>query len=347
MIAFPLTKGPGLALVSALLFGASVPAAKVLLGDITPALLAGLLYLGAGLGLALWRLARRSREAHLGRADLPWLAGAVLAGGVVSPVLLMYGLASTPAANASLLLNLEGVFTTALAWFVFHENFDRRIALGAATIIAGGILLSWSGLSASSYVGPLLIVLACLGWGIDNNLTRRISGADPATIAGIKGLVAGGVNIGVALALGATVPGWQAVSLAAVVGFLGYGLSLMLFVLALRHLGAARTGAYFGVAPFFGAIIALIAFDGAASVAFWFATALMALGVWLHLSERHAHWHVHEALEHTHAHVHDEHHRHVHDFAWDGHEPHTHWHRHDTLAHAHPHYPDLHHRHRH
>lgn len=347
MIVFPAARGPGLALSSALLFGASVPAAKALLGDIAPALLAGLLYLGAGIGLGLWRLGRPAPEALLTRSDVPWLAGAIAAGGIGGPLLLMYGLALTPAATASLLLNLEGVFTIVLAWFVFHEHFDRRIAAGATAIVAGGLLLSWSGLAASDYLGPLCIVLACLAWGVDNNLTRRISGADPMTIAGVKGIVAGLVNIGLAFVLDVKFPGSVQIVLAGLVGFFGYGVSLMLFVLALRYLGTARTGAYFGVAPFFGAVIALAAFGGTPAGSFWIAAALMAAGVWMHLSERHVHWHVHEPLEHIHAHVHDRHHQHLHDFEWDGREPHVHAHRHEPVAHSHPHYPDLHHRHRH
>lgn len=334
------------ALVSALLFGASTPAAKTLAGELHPVLLAGMLYAASGIGLALWLALRRGETARLQRADLPWLAGAVFAGGIVAPVLLMLGLASTGAATASLLLNLEGVFTALLAWFAFRENFDRRIALGMTLIVAGGALLSLdpSALGGVS-LGALAVALACLAWALDNNLTRRISAGDAVTIAAVKGAVAGAVNIAIAAALGARWPGAPQVLAAGLIGLFGYGMSLALFVVALRGLGAARTGAYFSTAPFIGVALSLGVLAEAPGAAFWVAAALMAAGVWLHLTERHEHEHVHEPMEHEHSHVHDEHHRHAHDFDWDGTEPHTHRHRHGRLVHTHPHYPDIHHRH--
>jgi drug/metabolite transporter (DMT)-like permease len=188
---------------------------------------------------------------------------------------------------------------------------------------------------------------ACLCWAIDNNLTRKVSANEPIVIAGTKGLIAGITNVGLALAFGAPRPPAPLIAAAATVGFLGYGVSLVLFVLALRGLGAARTGAYFSTAPFVGAAIAIAAFHEPASTAFWVAAMLMAVGVWLHLIERHEHEHSHELLIHTHSHQHDSHHRHTHAFAWDGREPHTHEHRHDSITHSHPHYPDIHHRHGH
>jgi drug/metabolite transporter (DMT)-like permease len=192
-----------------------------------------------------------------------------------------------------------------------------------------------------------LITGACLCWALDNNLTRKASGGDAATIACLKGLVAGSVNLGLALWQGASLPPPFTVAAAGLLGFAGYGVSLVLFIVALRHLGTARTGAYFSVAPFFGAAIALTMLGEAASAAFWAAAALMALGVWLHLTERHEHTHSHEPLEHAHSHVHDEHHLHEHGSTWDGKEPHSHRHRHERMRHSHPHYPDLHHRHEH
>lgn len=344
-----------IALASAALFGLSTPLAKVLLAEVPPVALAGLLYLGSGIGLFAWRHVRGrlsrgrvAREAPLARADWPWMAGAILAGGVLAPVLLMLGLDRTSGATASLLLNLEGVFTALLAWFVFRENFDRRIAVGFALIAGGGVLLSWEGAPAGGLpLGALAIAAACLGWAIDNNLTQRVSASDPVQIAGIKGLIAGGVNLSLAL-----LTGWQptatvALLAAPVLGLFGYGISLTLFVWSLRHLGTARTGAYFSVAPFFGAAMALPILGERPSSAFWWAAFMMAVGVWLHVSERHSHVHRHDRLVHTHAHRHDEHHRHEHDASWDGTEPHTHEHAHEPLVHAHPHYPDLHHRHRH
>lgn len=343
------------ALASAALFGVSTPLAKLLLEEIPPIALAGLLYIGFGAGLLTWRAARRTigreslaSEAPLARADWPWMAGAIFAGGMVAPVLLMLGLERTSGAATSLLLNLEGVFTALLAWFVFHENVDKRIAIGFFLIAGGGLLLSWEGAPVGGLpLGVIAIVAACLGWAIDNNLTQRVSASDPVQIAGIKGLAAGCVNISLAL-----LSGWRptvTVTLLAapVLGLFGYGISLTLFVWCLRHLGTARTGAYFSVAPFFGAAAALLVLAERPGPAFWIATVMMATGVWLHVSERHSHVHRHEHLVHTHSHRHDDHHQHEHGPAWSGTEPHTHTHEHQPLVHAHPHYPDLHHRHRH
>jgi drug/metabolite transporter (DMT)-like permease len=341
------------ALASAALFGASTPLAKLLLGEIAPVLLAAILYLGSGLGLAAWLglrwlFASRRSRAPIERTDWPWLAGAMAAGGVAGPLLLMYGLALTAGSTASLLLNLEAVFTAVLAWVVFRENVDRRVFLGMVSIVAGGVLLSWEQVPrAGSMAGPLLIAAACLAWAIDNNLTRRVSGGDAITVACLKGLAAGTVNLLIALVAGASLPAAMALGSAAAVGLLGYGVSLALFIIGLRHLGTARTAAYFSVAPFFGAALALLVLSEQATLPFWIAAALMALGVWLHVTERHEHQHEHQAMAHTHAHVHDEHHRHEHQPGWDGREPHVHPHRHDRLVHAHPHYPDLHHRHEH
>jgi drug/metabolite transporter (DMT)-like permease len=308
-----------------------------------------LLYLGSGSGLVLWWWLRRrftgknDQEANLKLADLPWLAGAILSGGIVGPVLLMAGLAVTPASAASLLLNLEGVFTAVLAWAVFKENIDRRIALGMAAITAGGLLLSWAGRPQWGVPwGSVTIVGACLAWSIDNNLTRKISAGDPLQIAGAKGFVAGIVNLTIAEVVGAKMPGILTVMTAAVVGLLGYGVSLTLFVLALRHIGTARTGAYFSVAPFVGATISILVLGDSLTASFLVAAALMGMGVWLHLTERHTHAHWHEPLEHDHRHLHDEHHQHGHDE-----EAHSHLHVHGEVLHWHPHYPDIHHRHDH
>ncbi|HEV8178539.1 MAG TPA: EamA family transporter [Gemmatimonadales bacterium] len=343
--------GVGMALLAAVLFGASTPLAKGLLRDSSPQLLAGLLYLGSGAGLLLVSLVRRGktqREAALSRRDVPWLAGAIALGGFVGPLLLMYGLVHAPASSASLLLNLEGVFTSLIAWAVFREHVPLRIALGMVAIVAGGLLLSWDGHVAwGSLGGPLAIAGACLCWAVDNNLTQRVSAGDPVQIAQLKGLVAGAVNTGLGLSLGARLPDPFPVAAALLVGFLGYGVSLVCFVLALRGLGTARTGAYFSLAPFIGAALGLFLYREPVTPLFLAAAALMALGLWLHLSERHEHSHTHELFEHTHAHRHDEHHRHAHGPGDPLTEPHTHPHRHDRLAHSHPHYPDIHHRHGH
>ena len=346
------------AIAAAALFGASTPFAKLLLGTMPPVLLAGLLYLGSGVGLfalrfcrqSLWRQSstRSDREAALPRSQWPWLAGAVLFGGVLGPMLLMLGLSRTTAASSSLLLNFEGVFTALLAWFVFRENFDARIALGMLAIVAGGIVLSWQpqgGLSLST--GTLFVIAACACWGVDNNLTQKVSASDPFQIASIKGLVAGSVNLSIAVSLGASWPPLRVLVGALVVGFFGYGLSLACFVLALRHIGTARTGAYFSLAPFVGALVSLPLLHEPVQNVFWLAAALMGIGVWLHLTEKHEHAHRHEPLQHSHSHVHDEHHQHEHLAGVDSTEPHTHEHSHDPLTHSHAHFPDIHHRHGH
>lgn len=344
--------GAALALVSAFLFGASTPLAKALLGDISPWLLAGLLYLGSGLGLfALDRIQRMAMhepvEAPLRRADLPWLAATVLTGGIIGPVLLMFGLSGTPASSASLLLNLEGVFTLGIAWLIFRENVDLKIGLGAAAILLGALLLSWHGEFGGVSWSALAIAGACLAWAIDNNLTRNLSNADPLQVAMIKGLVAGSVNTVLAIILHASWPAVWVIGAAGTIGFFGYGVSLTLFVLALRHLGTARTAAYFSIAPFVGAIIAIVGFGEPMTLAFILAAALMMLGLYFHLAECHEHEHRHEPIIHEHSHIHDAHHRHRHAANDPPGEPHTHSHVHARLAHRHPHYPDLHHRHSH
>lgn len=346
-------RGAPLALISAALFGASTPFAKLLLGGgLNPWLLASLLYLGSGVGLAVFRLSQRIRgqvacEAPLRRADLPWLALVTLTGGAIAPLLLLLGLQFTSASSAALLLNLEGLATMAIAWIVFRENADRHILAGAAAILAGAIVLSWNGGPGGLSWGALLIAGACLAWGIDNNLTRKLSGADPVQIAMVKGLVAGAVNLILALSTGAHLPSPDSIAFAGVIGFFGYGVSLVLFVLALRHLGSGRTGAYFSTAPFIGAALAVFMFREPITPTLIAAAILMGIGVWLHLTERHEHRHTHEATEHEHRHIHDEHHQHAHTPGDPSGEPHTHQHKHVPLVHTHAHYPDLHHRHGH
>ena len=277
-----------------------------------------------------------------------WLGAAILSGGICGPILLMLGLSITPASSASLLLNMEGVLTAALAWFVFKENFDRRIVLGMFVIVLAGVLLSWQQVPEFGVPwGPLAILAACLCWAIDNNLTRRISASDAVQIAALKGMVAGVVNLSLALMLGAQLPAIASIGAAALIGFCGYGVSLVLFVLGLRHLGSARTGAYFSAAPFIGAAISLLVLHDTVGGLFWLAAGLMGVGIWLHLTERHQHPHTHEETEHVHNHKHDLHHQHQHDFDWDGREPHSHPHRHLPISHSHAHYPDIHHRHSH
>ncbi len=337
------------ALAAALLFGASAPLAKRLLLTIDPWLLAGLLYLGSGLGLTLYRRLVRAGRVRLERSQIPWFAGAILSGGLVGPVLMMFGLTGMQASGASLLLTAEGAFTALLAWFVFRENFDRRIALGMVSIVAGAAVLSWPDELRFAGVWPALAILsACLAWGIDNNLTRKVALTDATWIASIKGLAAGTVNLVFAIVLGSRLPALPDFASAMLLGLLAYGVSLTLFVIALRHLGTARTGAYFSVAPFLGAVLAFLLGD-AVTPQLLAAGALMGFGVWLHLTERHVHVHVHEALEHEHEHVHgdDPHHEHAHDAPVAPGTRHMHAHRHEPLSHAHAHFPDSHHRHGH
>ncbi|HXD42163.1 MAG TPA: EamA family transporter [Ramlibacter sp.] len=351
MIGAALPRGVLASLSAALLFGAGTPLAKLLLAQTSPWLLAALLYLGSGIGLALLRGAARTPAVQLAPAETGWLAAAIVAGGVAGPVLLMAGLAGMPASAASLLLNAEGVFTALLAWFVFKENFDRRVSLGMLAIVAGGLVLAWPGQASwPRWQSALCVAAACLAWAVDNNLTRKVSLADASWIAMIKGLAAGTTNLVLALALGAAWPPLSVVAAAGLVGFASYGASLALFVVGLRELGTARTGAYFSVAPFFGAVLAIALLGEAVTAPLVAAGLLMAIGVALHLSERHEHRHWHQALQHTHEHVHgagDPHHDHVHVPPVAPGTRHSHEHRHQPMSHSHPHYPDAHHRHEH
>lgn len=339
------------ALLAASLFGASTPFAKALAGDISPVLLAGLLYLGSGLGLTGVRLIRDGRwvESGLKAAECPWLLGAIGFGGILGPAALMFGLVHTTGAAASLLLNLEAVLTAALAWLVFKENADARVVLGMVVIVAGGVLLSWptEEIGATPWLGSLAIAAACLCWAIDNNLTRKVSASDALFIAGAKGLAAGATNTALALLFGVPLPSFLAGVSAMLLGLLGYGVSLVMFVLALRGLGSARTGAYFSTAPFIGATIALFGFGEAATWTFWAAAGLMGIGVWLHLTEHHHHEHEHGPVEHSHSHEHDQHHQHDHADCLNPSDRHSHAHRHAPLTHSHPHFPDIHHQHGH
>jgi drug/metabolite transporter (DMT)-like permease len=343
-------RGIASAIAAAVLFGASTPFAKRIVGDVSPTILAGLLYLGSGVGLWIARIVRDRGFApsQMHAAQWPWFAGAIAFGGVVAPVLLMFGLARISSTSASLLLNLEAVFTALIAWMAFRENADRRIVLGMAVIVAGGLVLEWprQGIASGDALGALCIGAACLCWAMDNNLTRKVSASDAIFIAGTKGLIAGLINLALGLLFGGMLPTPTIALDAMTIGLVGYGISLVLFVLALRALGSARTGAYFSTAPFIGSALAIVLFHESATPAFWIAAALMAFGVWLHLTERHEHEHTHETMLHTHPHRHDMHHQHEHG-AWDGTEPHVHEHEHQPMTHTHAHYPDVHHRHEH
>jgi drug/metabolite transporter (DMT)-like permease len=341
------------ALLAAVLFGISAPASKRLLGDVSPQLLAGLLYLGSGVGLGvLWLVKRnqqRPAEAQLRWKDAGILAAAIAFGGVLAPVLLLNGLKDTPAAAASLLLNLETVLTASVAWIVFREHVNSRIALGMVLIVCGGLVLSYSGEAGgpSGWLGPLSIAAACLCWAIDNNITQQISGRDPVQIAALKGILAGTFNCGLAFVLGSNLPPADIIGKSLSLGLLSYGASLVFYIRALRALGTARTGNYFSLAPFIGAVVSVIVWRDPVTLALLTAGAFMGGGLWLHLTERHDHWHTHEELDHDHLHFHDEHHQHEHSPDDPSNEPHSHPHHHDPVHHSHQHYPDIHHRHDH
>lgn len=341
-----------LAIAAAAFFGASFPLSKLLLRDVGPVGLAGLLYLSSGLGVGVLRLLlRRSREeASLRRSDLGWLAGVVLAGGVAGPILLLLGLSRTGAHVAALLTNTETLFTMALAVAFFGDFLLRRELLGAIAIVAGAGTVAWAGAGrdgAQSWYGPLLLLGAGLSWGLDNNFSQKISAKDPLQIAAVKGIAAGLVN----LALAAATEGLPKLSpsvlgSAAAVGIVCYGLSVVLFMAGLRHLGAARTSALFATAPALSIALSWILLREVPGIWTGLGGAVMLAGAWLLIRSEHAHVHVHEPMEHEHRHVHDEHHRHAHR-GDEGPEPHSHPHRHDRLEHAHPHTADLHHRHEH
>ncbi|WP_240008409.1 DMT family transporter [Pseudaquidulcibacter saccharophilus] len=343
--------GAGAALLSALLFGLSVPLAKSMLGNTSPWLIAGVLYFGAGFGLCLilfiQRIFGKLEIPKFEKSDLLWLGIVTIFGGILAPILMMYGLKFTSAANASLLLNLESVATLLIAWIVYKEHLDTKLLIGAIAILLGALCLSWSGGNFMFDKGAIFIALACLFWGIDNNLTRKLSYSNPIFIAAIKCTIAGCVNLLFATQAQFNMPKIDVFLITAVIGFLGYGLSIALFVLSLRHLGAARSGAYFSTAPFIGAIYALIFMGEKLSIALIIAGVLMAIGVIIHLIEDHAHEHMHDEIEHSHAHIHDEHHQHDHSGDISPNEPHSHRHRHKSLVHSHKHFPDLHHRHSH
>ncbi|HOD40156.1 MAG TPA: DMT family transporter [Candidatus Wallbacteria bacterium] len=347
------------AISAAALFGLSTPLAKIFIGEIKPFMLAGLLYAGSGFGLLIVIILKKilnlnpgGAEAPLKRRDWPWLIGATFFGGFLGPIFLVFGLSNSQASTASLLLNLEGVFTALIAWFVFMENFDKRIAAGMLLITAGSAALSWEGNAVfMSLTGPLAIVIACLSWAIDNNLTKKISGGDPFHIASIKGLIAGSTNLLISFfILNTSFPQYSVMLKSFVVGFFGYGLSLVMFVLALRHIGTSRTGAYFSMAPFFGSIASILIFRENLTAAFCAAFLLMAAGVYCHLSEDHEHGHEHEYIRHEHLHTHDDmHHEHEHEESQGANcaAAHTHVHEHHSVFHTHFHYPDIHHEHEH
>jgi len=344
-----------LALTAAVLFGASAPLAKLLLGEIEPVLLAAFLYLGSGFGLliikALQLVGKSSvnAEAMIKKEDFIWLAGATLAGGIMAPIILLFGLRDTPGATASLLLNFESVATTIIAALAFKEAVSSRAWYAIITITLASIILSVNPSSEWGFsIGAFGILAACVLWGIDNNLTRNISAKDPLTIVTIKGLVAGTFSLALAIMLGNRLPAWNILLGAMILGSMSYGLSITLFIRAMRELGAARTSALFGSAPFAGIAISLFLFHETTSFMFLLAIPLMVAGTIFLVYEQHAHLHSHEASVHEHAHNHDDgHHGHDHGESGIHVRSHSHLHEHLCREHEHHHMPDIHHRHTH
>jgi len=341
------------AILAAVLFGASTPAAKLLLGKIEPVPLAAFLYLGSGLGLLLYRILRhlsgnyKAVEAKISRKEVKWLIGAVMSGGVIAPIILMFGLRTTPAATASLLLNFEGVATTLIAVLIFNEAIGTRIWLAVASITIASILLSLNVTGEWGFsIGAVGVLLACVLWGADNNFTRNISAKDPFITVTIKGLGAGAFSLFLAFALNSGFPGFKIIIGAMILGCFSYGLSIVLFIFAMRNLGAARTSAFFGAAPFVGALLSFLLLNELPNVLFYISLPIMILGAYLILGEEHAHSHTHESIEHEHRHRHDDnHHTHLHEDGAD--LEHAHMHRHEPVRHDHAHTPDTHHRHKH
>jgi drug/metabolite transporter (DMT)-like permease len=333
------------ALLAALFFGASAPLSKLLLGEVPPVLMAAFLYLGSGTGISLVKLSQKmtshSKEAGIRRPDVGWLAGAIIAGGILAPIVLMVSLQVTPASTASLLLNFEGVATTLIALIFFRESISRRAFAAIFAITLASIFLSTNFKSGMGFsLGALGILLACTLWGLDNNFTRNISAKDPLTIVAWKGLVAGTFSLLLGLFLGQQLPSFRAILGILLLGFISYGLSTMLFIYSMRGLGASRTSALYGTAPLAGVILSILIFHDPITWSFILAALLMVAGALMLSSEEHAHFHIHMPVVHEHRHTHDE--FHDHDAAR---VTHSHEHEHPRTEHEHGHMPDIHHRH--
>lgn len=341
-----------MAILAAILFGISAPLSKALLGSIEPTMLAALLYFGCGLGVLVYKLTKtlfikEKKESGLSKKDLPWLAGVIFTGGVAAPIVLMFSLKATPAATASLLLNFEAVSTALIAALLFKESLGRRVWASVALMTAAAVILTWNSTGEWGVsIGTAGIIGACLLWGMDNNLTRMISLKDPLTITIVKGFGAGAVSLIISLWTSTAFPGVELIILALLLGAFSYGISIVLFILSMRQLGAARTSAFFGSAPFIGAIISIVVFQESPALQFYISLPIMMIGAILIIKEKHQHIHIHENIQHDHKHRHDDlHHNHVHENGFTG--EHSHAHMHERLEHDHPHMPDTHHRHNH
>jgi drug/metabolite transporter (DMT)-like permease len=331
--------------LAAVLFGATTPFASRLADDTSAPMLAGLLYLGAALAVAP-RLVSLPLPRHgVGRSGRR-LAVAVVAGGLLGPLLLAAGLQRTPAATASLLLNVELAATTVIAAVFFREHIGRRLWTGSAIVVLAGVIVGWSDVPELA-VGAVLIVAACVCWGLDNCVTAGLDELAPEHVTLAKGLIAGTTNVVIALAIGGALPAVAVVFALAGLGAVGYGVSITLWVTGARDIGAARGQLIFSTAPFVGVIVAWAVLGDGATMQQLIATAVAVFGVALVVGSEHQHTHRHEVIVHAHEHEHDDHHQHQHPDAEDRAGRHTHSHTHVPLVHAHPHVPDLHHRHDH
>ncbi len=339
------------AILSAILFGISPVACKAIVGEMSPFLLAGLLYLGSGLGLVGVVLHQRipisDNLGRLSRHHCLYLIGAITAGGVAAPLFLAFGIRYGTATEVSLLLNFETVATTILAWMIFHEYIGYRLWIGKILIIGASILIIVSGSKGVHLSVPGLSVLAaCILWGLDNNLTREIESLPASLLACVKGLSAGIFNILLSLFLfQSQVTAFQ-VTGALAIGALSYGASLVFFIHALREIGSARTSTWFASGPFIGTLLSVLVLGERPPGEYWIAALIMLSGMFFLYGESHLHRHQHKRLAHSHPHLHDEHHRHEHG-AEDVKEPHDHYHVHEKMTHSHVHWPDIHHRHGH
>jgi drug/metabolite transporter (DMT)-like permease len=332
-------------LLAAALFGASTPASKVLLGGMSPLVLSGLLYLGGAIAVLPWAL-RRTELRAIDRHNWLRLLGAVVSGGIVGPVLLLSGLSLASAGSVSLWLNLESVATALLARAFFKEHLHAPTWLAVGLVVVASTLLSRA--TPQGNVAVVFVALACVAWGLDNNLTATIDRFSPAQITLAKGVAAGVLNTTLGLVMTPAVPSIPHVASSLVVGALGYGASILLYIRGAQQLGATRSQLVFSTAPAFGLGLAWAALGEPISMLQALAACMMAGAIWLWHRERHAHLHSHEHLVHDHAHRHDDgHHDHAHGPGIDPSAWHSHVHTHEAKQHRHPHQPDLHHRHRH
>ncbi|MDR1329925.1 MAG: EamA family transporter [Oscillospiraceae bacterium] len=338
------------AVLAAICYGISAPMAKLLLRGLPPALLAALLYLGAGFGMSIVSLLRkkdaRAGEARMTRRELPY-AAAMVALDIAAPVLLMFGLLSTSPETASLLNNFEIAATSVVALVLFKEAVGRRMWLAIGAITVASAVLSVENLGTLSFSpGAILVLLACVCWGLENNCTSRLSLKNPVQIVIIKGIGSGLGALLIAVFAGGRAAGLAYIFAALALGFASYGLSVYFYILAQRKLGAARTSAFYAIAPFLGAGISLAVFREKPALPFVAAFIVMIFGAYLAASEKHEHPHLHAETEHEHRHSHtDGHHSHKHEPPVAG--EHSHAHIHSSLTHTHEHTPDAHHTHTH